>query len=413
MKNFAVIWKIAWRNVYRSKRRTTLTMLTIISGTVMIVLLNAFAYGGHKQMIVDAVSVSTGHLQLQEMGYWDAQTIDYAFIPDTELINNLRIDSRVKGCASRIQTDGLIIYGDNTSPVMIIGIDADHEKLITNFHERVLPGGTFITAASLKEAVIGETLAKNINAVIGSEISIMSQGFDGSIAAEKLFVAGIVRTGNTDLDRSLLLMNIIQANETFYMEGFINTIVITMKDSNDISKMRDYLLTMVNTDVIDVVTWETMLPELVQFIVMDDWSAYIFDAILFVVVAFGVLNTIQMSVFERTREFGVMLSIGTKPMQIIGMVITESFIISTVGIIIGTTIGYACSYYLYVNPLDYSEYAEEMAVWGINTIVIPAEATMLSLAVTAGVMTILVLVFSWFPARRAATLNPIKAIRQL
>ncbi len=155
------------------------------------------------------------------------------------------------------------------------------------------------------------------------------------------------------------------------------------------------------------------MPVLVQFIVMDDVSAWIFDFILLMLVAFGILNTIQMSVFERTREFGIMLSIGTRPSQVRSMVLLESVFISVMGVALGTLLGFFLSWYFYVNPIDYSDYAREIAVWGINTVTFPADATWLNMSVTAGLTFLFAMLFSIFPARRASKLKPIEAIRQL
>ena len=155
------------------------------------------------------------------------------------------------------------------------------------------------------------------------------------------------------------------------------------------------------------------MPELVQFIVMDDISGYIFDFILFLVVAFGILNTIQMSVFERTREFGVMLSIGTRPQQISAMILMESVYIALIGIILAIGLGYAISLYFEINPIDYSKFSEEIAVWGISTTLYPARTTFINIAMTSLFTFLLAVLFSIFPARRAAKLNPIQAIRKL
>jgi len=155
------------------------------------------------------------------------------------------------------------------------------------------------------------------------------------------------------------------------------------------------------------------MPELVQFIVMDDFSAYIFDFVLFMIVAFGIYNTIQMSVFERTREIGIMLSIGTSPGQVRSLIVYESFIITVIGLIPGMLIGSLLSIYFQHNPIDYSAYAKEITVWGVTTTLFPARLTALNLSVTCTLICISSLIFSFFPALRASRLNPVKAIRHL
>jgi len=188
---------------------------------------------------------------------------------------------------------------------------------------------------------------------------------------------------------------------------------LRLHDPSRTADVRAGLLKAVDRERIEVMGWDELMPELVQFIVMDDVSAYIFDAILFMVVAFGILNTIQMSVFERTREFGVMLSIGTSPGQVVSMVLIESFFIALLGTVLGLLSGYGVSLYFQYNPIDYSSFSEEIAVWGISTTMFPADATALNLGMTALITMALAMLFSIFPARRASKLNPIEAIRHL
>ncbi len=415
MKLHNISAKLAWRNVWRSKRRTLLTLLTIMIGCAMIILFNSIATGGHEQMIEDAVALNVGHIQIHEKGFWDNLTIDYAFEPSPELLELLSKDPRIKSFTERVIAGGLLSFNDSTRGMMIQGIDPEKEQQVCNLHTKIHPGGRFLTSEDTTHAVIGNVLAKNSGTAVGDKIAMISQGFDGSIAAERFTIVGIFESGNPEYDRGLILIPLAQAKETFSMMGFVHSIVIRLDNSSDLSKVKEKItsLTSQGETELEVMGWEELMPELVQFIVMDDMSAYIFDFILFMVVAFGILNTIQMSVFERTREFGVMLSIGTLPNQVTFMIMLESVIISFLGIFLGVIMGYSISWYFQVNPLDYSSYAEEMAVWGISTMIFPAKTTLLNVTVTSLLTFILGVLFSVFPARRAAKLNPIEAIRTL
>ena len=130
-----------------------------------------------------------------------------------------------------------------------------------------------------------------------------------------------------------------QAKKTFTMMGFISSVAIRVKEKVSIEEVRDSIRKKVDLKKLEVMAWDELMPELVQFIVMDDVSAYIFDLVLYLLVAFGILNTIQMSVFERIREFGVMLAIGTKPSQVRSMIMVESVFITIIGLIFGVALG--------------------------------------------------------------------------
>ncbi|HOW81248.1 MAG TPA: FtsX-like permease family protein, partial [Spirochaetota bacterium] len=233
------------------------------------------------------------------------------------------------------------------------------------------------------------------------------------IAADNLTIVGLFDTGNPELDQALVIMPLARAMETFTMMGYINSIAVRLKSVDDMPSVRSDIMKRTDAEEIEVMGWDGLMPELVQFIIMDDAGAYITDFILLMIVAFGILNTIQMSVYERIREFGVMLAIGTRPSQVRTMILYESVFISLIGIALGLLLGSAVSYYFSIHPIDYSDYAEEMKVWGMSTLLFPARITALNLWVTSLFILVLAFVFSFFPAQRASKLRPIEAIRHL
>ena len=413
MNNPAIILRLAWRNVWRNTRRTVLTLLTIVVGCAMIILMNAIAKGGHDRMIEDAVSLGTGHIQVHERGFWDNQTIDYAFIAPPALLEALERNPAVEAYTLRVQAAALLSSSSNTAGALIQGIDPVRERLVSNLHAKTLPGGRFLEKGDSNGTVLGEKLAKNLGVKPGDTISFISQGFDGSIAAEKLTVTGLVRTGSPDYDKMLMLMTIDRARSAFAMGDFIHAVTVKLGEPGRLEEVISKLRQVRSNSSLEIMGWDALMPVLVQFIVMDDVSAWIFDFILLMLVAFGILNTIQMSVFERTREFGIMLSIGTRPSQVVSMVLVESALISVMGVGLGVLLGYLSSYYFFVNPIDYSSYAEELAVWSVSTTVFPADATWLNMSVTAGFTFLFAMLFSIFPARRASRLKPVEAIRHL
>ncbi len=412
-KELSIIISIAWRNVWKNKRRTILTLLTIVVGCGMVIFLNAIATGGHEKMIEDAVITNTGHIQIHEKEFWENRSIDYAFKNYRGLLESLRGIEEIEGFSRRIHAGGLLSFGNTTSPVLIQGIEPEAEKIVSNIHLKIRKGGRFLKTTDTVSIIIGRVLAKNLGAGMGDTISLISQGFDGSIAAENLTIVGIFNTGNPEFVNFHILMPFTQAQQTFTMMNYISSIVVRLKNSGYTEKVKAAIQSLPGSRKLEVMGWDELMPELVQFIVMDDFSAYIFDFILFMVVAFGILNTIQMSVFERTREIGVMLAIGTRPDQVIRMVLFESIFITLLGIILGLCLGSVISYYFTLHPFDYSEYADEMQIWGISTVTFPARITSLNLLVTSAFTFILSMIFSFFPARRASRLKPIEAIRQL
>ena len=412
-KNISIIVKLAWRNVWKNKRRTILTFTTIVVGSALILLMNAWGKGGHDQMIEDAVKTNAGHIQIHEKGFWDNKSLEYAFKLDNNLLSTIKSTPGIAAYSERIHANALLSFGDTTNGAIIQAINPEKEKQITTIHKNILKGGRYLRSDDNQSIIIGKTLAKNLEVKVGDTISMISQGFDGSIAAEDLVIVGLFDSGNPEYDQMLMIMNIEQAKKTFTMMGYISSVVIRTKSDADIQSVRDRLKSHVDLKKIEVMAWDELMPELVQFILMDDVSAYIFDVVLYLLVAFGILNTIQMSVFERTREIGVMLAIGTKPSQVRSMIIVESVFITIIGLILGVALGSSLSIYFQYNPIEFTQYADEMSVWGVSTTVFPAKLTSVNLTVTTLLTFFSSLIFTIFPARRASKLKPIKAIRHL
>jgi len=411
--NINLIFTLAWRSLWKNKRRTILTLTTIVVGCMMIVFMNAFAKGGHDAIINDAVSSNTGHIQIHEKGFWNNKGIEYAFKPTKKLMKKIVNDKRIQGYSERLYAGGLISNKDNTFGIVVQAVNPNLEKSVTNIYTKIKKSGRYLNSDDLKSAVIGETLAKNLDAKEGSTVTLVSQGFDGSIAADEFKIVGIFKSGNPEYDKTVMFIPLKHAKDLFNSMGYINSIALKIDNTDDISSVKGDLKDFFKGQKIEVMAWDDLMPELVQWIIMDDAGAYIFIALLYVVVAFGVLNTVQMSIFERIREFGVMLAIGTRPKQVLAIVITETSFIALIGTALGIILGSALSYYFQVNPIEVGQYSKELAVWGVSATTMGASLTFRNIFWTSILTLFFSIVFSIMPARKASALNPIRAIRQL
>lgn len=405
---------LAWRNVWKNKRRTVLTLLTIAVGCAMVIFFMAMQEGAYDAIIENMVSANTAHIQIHEKGFWENRSIDYAFIPHGRVMRALASEPSISGFAMRVHAAGLVSSGEASDIALIQGVDPEDEKRICTLHASVRKGGRYLRPGDTTEVLIGEDMASNLEVKVGDRVLLLSQGFDGSIAgARKLTVVGLFKTGNPEYDRMLMLMTLEQAKEMFSMGEYVTSIAVKLRDGTMMPAVRDALKRRIADPGLEIMGWDELMPELMQYVVMDRTSAYVFYFVLYLTVAFGVLNTIQMSVYERTREFGVMLAIGTSPNQILGMVLLESALISLIGIAVGSLIGSAISWYFTVFPLDYSEFQKEMEIWGLSVTKVPAKLALSYVIEAAGVVFVISMLFTIFPARRAARLRPIDAIRTL
>lgn len=413
-RNRSIDILLAWRNLWKNRRRTVLTLLTIMVGSSMIIFMRAWQEGGQGQMIEDAIALNAGHIQIHEKGFWkEESSIDYAFRADDTMLAKLRGDRDIRCFVRRIHAAGLFSKGETTFGAAIQGIEPGRETRVSVLHRFVLKGGRFLADGDDRAVVMGHILAKNLGAAVGDMVSMISQGFDGSIASENYTVVGLFTSGSPEYDRSLVLMPFDQARDTFKMMGYINAIAIRVADPSRVETVRDRLRGSIGNRKLEIMGWDELMPELVQHTAIDRAMAGVFYFILFTVVSFGVLNTIQMSVYERTRELGVMLAIGTSPTRLLRMVLWESALIAAIGIVLGAALGSAVSWYFTVNPIVYSDHQEGMTAMGVVTNVFPAKLGWANVLTTSAAMFVLALIFTVMPARRAAALKPIEAIRHL
>ena len=416
MNNLRILIRIAWRNIWRNRRRAILTLMTVVIGCGMIIFNNALFYGGTMKMVDDAVALNAGHIQVHQKGYWKNKSIDEGFKPTARLVsllNEMQKKGAISSYSYRIQADAVIGFNDATSVATVQSVDPERDRTIISLQKKVLPGGRELAAGDRKRILVGESLAKNLGAAVGSEVSMVSRAFDGSIAAEKLVIAGIMRTGNPIYDQTLVMIPFEQAAETFAMMDFVHAIVISLPDAGNARNIAGKIEESVKGAGLEVLWWEDLIPEIIQFVRIDQGAGYIFSFILFIVVAFTILNTIQMSVYERTREFGIMLSIGTSPGNVFAIVMLESAIISGIGVAAGIIFGTVVSLAERAHPFDYSRFSSEFAQWGVYTCVFPADLTALNVIASALLCLVLALAFSVVPARRASLLNPVEAARHL
>lgn len=408
-----MVLHLAWRNLRRNRRRTLLTLATLIVGCGMIIFNNALFYGATVAMIEDAVFLNTGHLQIFDKDFHESKSLEYSFIPDKTLLatlEDLTREGSILGYTPRIEVPCIVSSGIATEGAIAQSIDAETAEGVISIHKNILPGGRPFTRQNTDSVMLGVTLAENLGVSTGAWVNLVSQALDGTIAAGRYKISALVKTSNPVYDATIILLPHALAKETFAMQDNISSIVVRLAKGEDANGVAGKISR--NAGTLEIALWEKLIPEIVQFVVLDRVAGYIFSFILFVVVAFTLLNTIQMSVFERTKEFGVLLALGTTRKQVFGMVMAESLLITAIGVLAGILLGLGVSAFVERHPFDYSRFADEFAVWGVYTTIYPAVITLQNVVVTAALTFTLCGFFTLFPARRAMNFAPVEAMRQ-
>ncbi|MGD9057418.1 MAG: ABC transporter permease [Desulfobacterales bacterium] len=404
--------KMAWRNIWRNPRRTFLTVCAITFASVLLVFMLSFQFGSYETMINTSVKISTGHLQVQAEAYQEKKSIRFV-IPEPQTIAKLVAQiPEVAAYTFRGQAFSLISSADRTYGVVITGIDPQKEARVSRLKQLVREGH-FLASNDRNQAVIGKLLARNLRAKIGDELTLLGQGRDGSIAATVVNVKGIFSSGIDEFDRAAMQIPLTTFQDTFSMDQAVHEIVIIGKSLSDVAEIKAKLQTALsaleNRKKLTTLDWQELMPGLRQAIEMDLISGLIFYGLLIVVVAFSILNTFLMAILERTKEFGVMMAIGTTPRRLTKVLLLESMTITLIGIIAGIGIGIAVTVYFQVHGIDFSGGSELLSQFGITGRMYPKLSF---LSVTIGPFMVLFFTFfaALYPALKIRRLRPVEAM---
>ncbi|NOX36266.1 MAG: ABC transporter permease [Calditrichaeota bacterium] len=349
----SIFFKISWRNLWRNRRRTVVTLLAIVFATFLFVFTRGMQFGTYAATIRMTAEQFSGYLQIQHPEYLDNPGLHKSFRLTTGLIDLLKQLPAVTGFAPRLYAEGLAGLKNNSVGLTLMGIDPEHEKTVTQLHTKVRKG-RFLASDSSQEVVVGETLLKNLGGKLGDQIVVLSQGFDGSLGNMKFTIVGVIKTGSAELDQYTAIMGLKDLQELLTMDNRIHAIVINLRQLRDLPETRQQLQQMLPPEL-TVRSWDEVVPDLKQSIELDNIGGLLFLIILVIVVAFGILNTLLMSVTERFREFGVLLSLGLSNLRLAQIVFLESLYLTIMGIAIGLLLGYAANYYVVLHPIPLGE----------------------------------------------------------
>ncbi|MEE9614384.1 MAG: FtsX-like permease family protein, partial [Thermodesulfobacteriota bacterium] len=258
--------------------------------------------------------------------------------------------------------------------------------------------------------LLGHRLAKRLTAEIGEKVVLMIQAADGSLGAELFRVKGIFRMGSIEMDSSLAVISLADAREMAVMGESATEVSLLLKRPDEVGPATASLRAALEPLGYEVLPWQELMPALHEMIELDDIFMYVVLVIILVVVSLGILNTMLMSIMERTREFGIMMALGTKPREIVTLVMLESFFLGLAGVIAGAVIGIAANEAIAVNGMDLSQWSTAMEfLAALNPVVYP-ETHAGRVVWSSAVIFATALLVSIYPAVKAARLKPVEAI---
>jgi putative ABC transport system permease protein len=363
-----IVLILAWRNLWRNKRRSFITISSVLFAVLLAIVFYSMEQGSYERMIDTMVKYSTGYVQVQDMLYQDEPSIDNSLLYDENLEDVIvSLGSLIDYTVPRIQNFALIATENQTRGSMLMGIDPGREQLLNKLHDDLV-AGHFITRDD-QDIVLAEGLANILNVQVGDTVVLLGQGFQGSTAAGKYMVKGLVNLKLPELNNNIIYMS-LPAAQWFYMaDNRLTALIVMPQNPKHAQVIVNQLNASLDQEWYTAISWEVMLKDLLTLMKFDMAGTMIMLLILYIVIAFGLYGTILTMMIERMREFGMLLSLGMKRGQLAMMSLIETLMISFTGAIAGMLVAIPIVMWFYHNPIKLTgELADAIIEYGFEPV---------------------------------------------
>ncbi len=403
------ILKLAWRNIWRNKRRTLITVASIMFALFFAIIMRGFQKGSYAKMKENAIESYSGYIQIHKKGYWDDKNINNVFSMDKEVSIKLGLDSRVINIIPRLESFALASSGESTKGVAVIGISPEKEDKMTKI-KSYMQEGEFINEND-KAILVAADLAKFLKAKVGDTLVLFSSGYHGETAAGLYPVKGILKLPTPEMNKGTVYLPIKEAQYFFSTDNQLTALVFDLHDIDDVKGVEQEISKSIDLDNYEVMDWKVMNKELLQMIESDNAGGVIMIAILYLVIAFGIFGTVLMMTNERIREFSVMISVGMQKSKLALVVIVELFFLTSLAVIAGIMISLPVMIYFVYNPIRFSgEALDAMKDFNFEP-VMPISMEPEIFIMQAISISIISLIAMSYPTIKIMTLDVVKGLR--
>jgi ABC-type lipoprotein release transport system permease subunit len=361
-----MIVKLAWKNIWRNRRRTFITISAIAFAVLFAVAMRSMQQGMEEQMLESIVKNNMGYIQVHNNGFWDEQTLDNGFYSDQLPINEISELKEVTAIDKKLETGTLSSTGNVSRGTFVMGYDQTKEipkKIATNITSGKFP------EQGQNQILMGEELADYIEAEIGDTIIFLGQGYQGATAAGLYTLSGTIDLHMPELNRVIAYMNMEDLQYFISAPDLLTALVLDVKHPSRVESTKKEIQKIVGSDF-EVMAWYDMNPELKQLLDTSAAKGWIMNFILYMIISFVMFGTILMSTEERKYELGVLLAIGMQKWKSMLIVFIENVFVSIMGVLVGLMIATPISYYFHSNPIVIQgEQAEMMENLGFEAVI--------------------------------------------
>lgn len=405
-----MLFIIAWRNIWRNKRRTLITSGSVFFAIILAVIMRSATDGVYEGMIKNVVSFSSGYIQIHKKGYWEERSIENAMKENVVLSSILKKNKNILYFTPRLESFALASVKGKTKGMAFIGIDPLKEKIASGLSEKVKVGSYFLSDQD-NGIILGEGLADYFKIGLGDSLILISQGYHATSAAGIFPVRGIVSLGSPQLNNNLAYLTVSNTRQLLNADSLVTSISLYLANVKAINSVSSDVRSSLGILPLEVMTWKEMMPEMDQFITADKSGHFIVIGILYLVISFGLYSTVLMMTYERQHEFGILVSIGMKKRMLVTLVFLETMFVTFFGALIAMGASFLVILYFVNNPIRftgelktvYEKFGiEPIITMSLNSTIFYYQALIVfSLAIAATI----------YPSLRILKLKPVEAMR--
>ena len=418
-----VLVVLALRNLRRHLRRTVLTASAMIVGGALLVFSFTIGDGGHEQWIDSGVRLGNGHVTVERPEYRVSRRIDDRLTADVrraaeQALAAPEVAPHVVATSAKLSINGLASSSAGARPARIVAVDPVAETGFGMVDDQIVEG-RYLEPDDRLAAYVGAELVDSLELRIGSRFVVQAQDTEREIAGQLLRVVGIFRSGVPAVDQMTIHIPLTTAGDWLGSRSDVTNVGVVLDGSAATALVRGHLERALADPVTRgdarVMGWREADPALAAAIAIDDFGNYLTNGFLFVIIAFGIVNTVLMSVMHRRREFGVLQALGLTPGQTGAIVLVEGLTLSAASGLLGVALGLAGTWYFFGDGLDMSgvmENIDDMTFSGavIDPVIVPLFTARRLLQIVAFILSIGA-VASIYPALRAARVDVTEAMK--
>ncbi len=408
MASLSLLLELAWRNLWRNKRRTTVILFALVLGVWAMIVMSAFMRGISLQIVEDTVNNLTGHIQIHHHNYLDDPVIDNSFTTDEGKLQSLLSSLQVEKWSPRIRLPAVVSSERDSIGLTLVAIEPQKESSIS-FIGTAVTEGRMLRDATDPGVIIGRKLAERLETGLGRRVVIMSENAQDQISDRGFRIVGIFDAPLEATETGVIFAGRAVVSKLLDMGDSISEIAIRLDDIENADGVSQHLSRELSG--LDVQPWHGVAPLARLTVEIYDSFHIIWHLIVFLAMGFGIINTLLMAVFERTREFGLFQALGLRPRFIMSQVWLEAVLLLAVGLAAGNIFSWL-TIIATGEGIDVAAFAQGLEMANLSN-VIPFIIVAEDLILANMVVIVLGLVTSLYPAWRASRLVPADAITRI